>query len=590
MADSVPSRDALPAAPDAAWLAVIEAAPWWMRWAAVALLGYSLFLLTPSGTGINQSTIGTTAAAVRLVIEGTALLWAAGRTALPGRLRLSLRIAGWTSLAAAVNYLLLVPQRVGGPTLVPPAVDSVLSLASYVATLWGLLVYPRKPARPGEHAALAIDAVVTVGGLGLLGWLLVTEASTELTADPASVLWIRMFGLSQLAMIVGLNVLIVRGLAVPSARAFWWYVTGQTLYIPVIALTQLAEAGVIDERAADLFYFLGLLPTLMAAVAFRIDPIETGSEGGGPLWLRDLNPLPLAMPLFVGAALLLSLTSGGMARALPLAAALVAISLLLAARLLLSAHRTAALAQAAAAREQRRQADRLQALGRLAGGVAHEFNNLMARVIGNTELGEASLPAGSDARDYFGRARAAAQRAADLTSQLLAFSGQQRTRLEMVDADTLVHETYLRLSRALPAAIVPELQRGGGPCAVFADPAQLRAAMEQIVDNAVEAMPNGGRLVVTVSRETLRQPLVSTLLSAPPGTYVVAAVGDTGSGMTAEAIAVACDPFYSTKPAHLGAGLGLASVHGVVAAHAGGLVIESAPGRGTTVRLYLPAA
>jgi signal transduction histidine kinase len=574
--------------PAPAWQDALERGPVWMRASAAALVGYTLFVLTPTGASLDEHGVDLVAAAIRLLIEGGAFFWAAGRADLPARVRLSLRIAAWTSVGAAINYLVLVPARLGGPVLLSPGVDSVLTLAGYVATLAALLVYPRTPARAGESASLAIDFVITVGGLGLLSWTLVTEASVGRITDPMAQTYIRMFGLAQLAMIAGLNVVVVRGVVVPSARAFWWFIAGQTLYLPVVFLSQLSEAGLIADWPIDVVYYAGVLPTLVAAHLFRSDPM-TAAADSGPAWLRDLNPLPLAMPLLSGIALLASLVVGPTSAALPLAGTLVAISMLLAARLLLSAHRTAALAAADAAREQRRQAERLQAVGRLAGGVAHEFNNLMARVIGNAELGEASLPNGADARDYFARTRVAAERAADLTSQLLAFSGQQRTRPEAVDVSTLVDDVTHRAQRSIPLGIVLVRQHESGSSVALVDPLQLRAAVEELLDNAAEAMARGGRMVVRTGRQTLERPLVTPWLPVPAGTYVLVAVEDSGIGMTADALRVACDPFYSTKPAHLGAGLGLASVHGFIAAHGGGLAIDSVVGRGTTVRLYLPA-
>lgn len=583
--DTQPSI-AMPAAPT--WISAIETAPGWMRWSGAALLGYTLFLLTPTGAQVEDTPVASVANMIRLCIEGAALLWACQREDLPARFVLSFRIAGWTSFGTALNYALLLPQQLGGPTFVSPTLDSALTVLGYTGTLVSLLVYPRAPARPGEHSALAIDTLVTTAGLGLLGWTFVTATSAGRALDPVSQSFIQAFGVAQVAMIAGLNVMIVRGLAIPSPRAFWWYVGGLALYLPVIFFTQLNAVGLVPNWPIDIAYYAGVLPTLVACHAVRTDPM-THVGHTGPSWLRDLNPIPLVMPLFVGVALLAVLVVWPADRALPLAATLVAISLLLAIRLLLSAHHTAQLGRAEAAREQRRQSDRLKAIGRLAGGIAHEFNNLMARVIGNTELGEASLPPGAEARDHFVRARTAAQRAADLTSQLLAFSGQQKTRLELVDAETTVHACYNRAVRGLPAGIVPDLQRGSGPYAVFADATQLSAALEQVLDNAVEAMPMGGRMTLRVAREHVRDGLRLAQLAVPAGDYVVIAVSDTGVGMTAEAVAVACDPFYSTKPAHLGAGLGLASVHGFIAAHSGGLAIESAPGLGTTVRFYLPA-
>ena len=573
-----------------AWPHALRAAPGWMRWSGVALIVYTLFRLTPAGAGVDDTAVDSLSSIVRLSIEGGAFLWAARRIDLPPRLVLALRITGWTSLATAVNYAALLPAQFGGPELTSPTVDSWLTLVGYLAALAALLVYPRAPAGPGERSALAIDAIVAVGGLGLLSWTLVTETSASIATDAATLVNIRAFGLAQLALIGGLNIVVVRGLAVPSPRAFWWFIAGQALYLPVVFLSQMHTAGLIPSWPVDVAYYLGVLPTLVAVYLIRVDPMSLSGRSRGPSWLRDLNPIPLSMPLFVGVALLVTLTVGPAERALPLAVALMAISLLLAARLLLSARHASRLARDEAARDERRQADRLKAIGRLAGGIAHEFNNLMARIIGNTELGEASLPPDVEARDHFVRARVAALRAADLTGQLLAFSGLQKTYVEIVDAAGVVDAGYARALRELPAAIASELQHGDGPYGVFADAAQFSAALGQVLTNAVEAMPHGGRMTVRVEHERLRDALGAALLAVPAGSYVVVTVRDTGLGMSPGAVAVACDPFYSTKPAHLGAGLGLASVHGFIASHSGGLAIESAPGEGTTVRLYLPAA
>lgn len=572
-----------------AWQEAVEHAPAWMRWSAVALVAYTLFLFTPTGAATNDTAIEQLASAARLVIESAAFLWAARRTDLPRRLRLTLQISAWTSLATALDYLLLVPHAFGGRLIIPPTLDAWFTLASYLGSLAALLVYPRTRARSGENAALVLDTLITVGGVSLLSWTLVTRPSEAIAPNESAQFLVRMFGLAQLAMLVGLNIVVVRGVPSPTVRAFWWFVAGQMLYVPVVFLAQLTEAGFVPTWPVDLVYFLGVLPTLVAMHLMRHDPIVPAGPGYAH-WFLGLNPLPLVIPVLVGVALIGALLTGATDPALWLGIALAVISVLLVVRLLLSARHTAALALAETAREQRRQAERLQSLGRLAGGIAHEFNNLMARVIGNTELGEASLSPDSAAAEHFVRARTAAMRAAALTQQLLAFSGQQRTRRLLVDTDTVVHDTYLHATAGLAASVRAAIDRGPGPHAVVADAAQLRGAIEELVANAVEAMPDGGRLVVRLYRETLARPLITPWLVVSPGAYVVVTVEDTGVGMTADVVTAACDPFYSTKPVHVGGGLGLASVHGFVAAHHGGIAIESAPGEGTTVRLYLPAA
>ena len=553
------------------------------------LVLYPLAVLVHGTPDAFGQTADMAASTVRLILEGATFLWAAGRRELPARLRLALQITGWTSLAAAVNYLLLMPPLLGGPVLLSANVDAALTLVAYLTGFAALLVYPRAPARTSEQAALVIDLMITAGGLGLLSWVLVTQPSVARVVDLSQQRMVFVFGLAQLAMLVGVNLVIMRGQIVPSRRAFWWFVAGQAAYIPVVLLAQLEKAAAVDPRWSTVFYHVGVLPSLVAAVAIRCDPLTGVLQSRGPAWIRDFNPLPLVAPVAVGATLMLLLSLGSYDHALPLAATLVAVSLLLAVRLLLSAHHSARLAREEAARERRRQAEKLQAVGRLAGGVAHEFNNLMARVVGHAELGEASLPPGVPERENFVRVKVAALRAAELTRQLLAFSGQQRTHMAPVDAEPTVRTVLLEAVQTLPIGIVPGLQIGPGPFIVHADETQLAAAFAQIVENAVEAMPRGGRLDVSLTREHLHETLATPLISVPPGHYIAISVRDTGVGIPPASLDIVCDPFYSTKPPHLAAGLGLASVHGIVASHSGGMLIDSTLGVGTTVILYLPS-
>lgn len=563
--------------------------PPWIWIAAAALTVYPLAVLARGSAGVSRAT-EITADTVRLLIESAAFFWAVQRQDLPARLRLALRVTAWTSVATAVNYILLLPPLWGGPVLVPEPLNGFLALASYLGGAAALVIYPRAKARRGEPWSLAIDLLITAGGLSALSWVLVTLPSVATVTDPVERQWVVYFGLAQLTTLAAINLVVVRGVVMPSRRAFWWFVTGQACYLPVVLLTQLESARVIGPQWSTLAYCWGVLPTLAAVVAMRGDPLPTGLQWRGPDWLRDFNPLPLLAPVAVGAGLLLLLWQQAYGGVLMLALTLVAVSLLLAVRLLLSAHHAARLAHEDAAKERRRHADRLHAVGRLAGGVAHEFNNLMARVVGHADLGEGALPGDAPSREHFVRIRVAAMRAGELTRQLLAFSGQQRGQRRAVDLADIVRDIYDETARALPPQVVPHLLVGTGPLVVTADAAQVRAAVEQLLENALEAMPEGGRLTVSVFREHLPEPLATPFVAAPPGHYVAVVVRDTGVGIPATALPVVCDPFYSTKAAHLGAGLGLASVHGVVAAHDGGLRLESEPGAGTTAAIYLPAA
>jgi signal transduction histidine kinase len=300
--------------------------------------------------------------------------------------------------------------------------------------------------------------------------------------------------------------------------------------------------------------------------------------------MHTFNPLPLLAIAGV-AALVLQQSRGGDPALLGIVAVgLVGLVALLAVRLTVTAWENLLLLRAEAAEERRRQAEKMGAIGRLAGGIAHEFNNLMTTVIGHAELGAEELPDNEPARADFLRIREAGERAAVLTSQLLAFSGQQQTRPALLQLAELFEEVAVPPS----SAIAVERVVARAMPAVRADAVQLRLALAQLVANAVAAMPTGGRLRLGLSLEHHSAPIQTRYLSAAAGDYAVIAVTDSGAGIAPADLPRIFDPFFSTRPMHAAAGLGLAAVYGIVAAHDGAIAVESMPGQGTTVRLYLP--
>jgi len=246
------------------------------------------------------------------------------------------------------------------------------------------------------------------------------------------------------------------------------------------------------------------------------------------------------------------------------------------------------------AEESLRQAQKMEAVGQLTGGVAHDFNNLLTIVIGGLELIErqiALLPP-SPAAMRIARARdmavQGAQRAATLTSRLLAFSRQQALTPQTLDANKLVATLCEFLRRTLGEPVSLETVLGGGLWRTYADPNQLENALINLALNSRDAMPNGGKLTIETANSFLDQSYVSGL-SEPvePGQYVMIAVADTGAGMDAMTQARAFDPFFTTKEVGKGTGLGLSQVYGFVRQTGGHVSIYSEVGQGTTVKIYL---
>jgi two-component system, cell cycle sensor histidine kinase and response regulator CckA len=238
--------------------------------------------------------------------------------------------------------------------------------------------------------------------------------------------------------------------------------------------------------------------------------------------------------------------------------------------------------------EQLRQAQKMEAIGRLAGGVAHDFNNLLTVIGGRCHLMINGLPAGDPLRRDIELIRGASERAAQLTHQLLAFSRRQVLEPKVLDLNVTLGGIEALLRRMIGEDIQVMITPGGALGRVKADPGQVEQVILNLAVNARDAMPLGGRLTIETSNADGPAPDGVGVSRATPGHYVVLAVGDTGHGMSAETQAHIFEPFFTTKDPGKGTGLGLSTVYGIVEQSGGHIAVQSAPGRGTTFRIYLP--
>ena len=236
---------------------------------------------------------------------------------------------------------------------------------------------------------------------------------------------------------------------------------------------------------------------------------------------------------------------------------------------------------------QLRHAQRMETVGRLAGGVAHEFNNILQAITGYSELASAQVrPDQPELRRSIDHVKTAAALAAALTSKLLAFSRQQLVQPRVVDLSAMVEELAAMLRPLLGEMIELVLVLEPTGASVEADPGQLEQVVMNLVINARDAMPGGGQVTITVASVDVAKPNGSRPVA--PGRYVQLSVSDTGTGMDEETISRAFDPFFTTKEVGEGTGLGLATVHGIVTQNGGDCEITSAPGDGTTFTTYFP--
>ena len=242
-----------------------------------------------------------------------------------------------------------------------------------------------------------------------------------------------------------------------------------------------------------------------------------------------------------------------------------------------------------AAEERLRQAQKMEAVGQLTGGLAHDFNNLLTVISGNIEALQRRLPqsAGDNLRPLTDAALRGTMRAALLTHRLLAFSRRQPLEPKAVSVNTLISGISEMLRRTLGESILIETVLTGGLWLTFADTNQLESALLNLAVNARDAMPAGGKLTIEAANVYLDEKYAK-LAEIAAGQYVGIFVSDTGTGMAPEVIAKAFEPFFTTKEIGQGTGLGLSQVHGFIKQSGGHVRIYSEVGSGTTIKLYLP--
>tara|TARA_R110001583_G_scaffold195522_3_gene375238 strand:+ start:62033 stop:64063 length:2031 start_codon:yes stop_codon:yes gene_type:complete len=232
------------------------------------------------------------------------------------------------------------------------------------------------------------------------------------------------------------------------------------------------------------------------------------------------------------------------------------------------------------------QAQKMEAVGQLTGGLAHDFNNLLTIIIGNLSALQTQLGPAQSA-DHVDPAMQAARRGAELIRRLLTYSRRQPLEPTSVEVGALVHNMTHLLVRSLTEAIKVRLRLPGEPLFALVDPHQLENALLNLALNARDAMPEGGELTITVSERDLDS-YVSRLVEVPPGKYVQIDVTDTGSGIEPELLQRVFEPFFTTKPFGSGSGLGLSMVYGFVRQSGGNIRVVSTQGKGTNVRFVLP--
>jgi PAS domain S-box-containing protein len=239
--------------------------------------------------------------------------------------------------------------------------------------------------------------------------------------------------------------------------------------------------------------------------------------------------------------------------------------------------------------DQLRQSQKMEAIGRLAGGIAHDLNNALTAIAGYAELALGELESGHAARGDVEEIRRAAERAGSVTRQLLAFSRKQLLEPRVFDLNETVAAIARMLSRLLGPEVRVQTRLADAVLPVLGDPGQIEQTLINLAVNARDAMPSGGQLIVSTARETVDDDRARSYVPMSPGEYVVVRVADTGHGMSGDTKARIFEPFFTTKDVGKGTGLGLSMVYGTLKQCGGFIFVDSEVDRGTTFHLYFPA-
>ncbi len=235
------------------------------------------------------------------------------------------------------------------------------------------------------------------------------------------------------------------------------------------------------------------------------------------------------------------------------------------------------------------QASKMEALGTMAGGIAHEFNNILAAIIGFSEIALEEAASGNPAPEQLKRVISSAVRARDLVSQILAFSRQAMFTLGPLEISPLISDAVSKIKLKLPESISLKLDIQQDLLQVRGNPEQIARVMHDLAVNARDAMPGGGVLTISCRNTNEQTEPGGGPGISPSGEYVCVQISDTGQGISEEVMGHIFDPFFTTKEVGKGSGLGLASVYGIMKSHGGHIKCESKPSEGTTIKLYFPA-
>jgi signal transduction histidine kinase len=561
-------------------------------WAALFTLVLAGLAASPwivSFGPVTGEPLGILAAALVTAVPGFLLMRASRRMGISSRIRQALFLLALSMLMTAGGNLLRLLGALGVPFPSVPGLAQVTNLAIWALGLVALIRLPLMPLVPGTRWRIATD--VAIAGLGMALVLFVVWTLPGLRQAPAGERRaIMLFNLMEAGNIAVLNVILVRRSLHEIRRAVWWISASaiiETVYL--VAFQYGIGRAAPDDRLANSLFFVDYLAYFYAAQAFLSDTKPGQETPLRPVRFWSVNLLPVTAVLGVGGLLILSALRGVQPAVVVLAAGIVLMTLLLLGRVMMSTFENLRTVKRKAAEERRLQAERMELVGRLSGNIAQVVQTLVAGVRRHAE----QLRGASWQNPQMGAGIQAigetTLKASVLAERLLLASGQGRSRQPPRRLGDIVRQQQEAMNRMVGDRhiMIWDVARDAGNALVA--PSDLETIMRELVSNAGEATYMGGRITVRVHEETLA-PGPEEISPRPlPGVYSVLEVADNGRGFAEEDLPHVMEPFFKGGNSGQGRGLGLSVVHGIASRYGGGLQIETEPGIGSRVRVYLQA-
>ncbi|MES2178234.1 MAG: ATP-binding protein [Gemmatimonadota bacterium] len=561
---------------------------WLVLATAVLLVLVLLPWLVPFGP-LQGDAGGTMAAVLVMGVPAVLLAGAARRGDLDIRLRQALALLVGSIGLAVLGNLVRLLTSLGVPTPQVPGISVVSNVIIWALGIAALLRIPLVRLGRGAAWQFGTDTAIAVGGLALAIFAVWTLPGFA-HAPRAARLQLLAFNAMAAANLVALNLILVRGPRRALRRAVWCLAATiiiETTYL--VAMQYALGRQSADFRVPNSLFFVDYLAFLFAGVFFLRDPQPNSDIPLLPEQVRAFNPLPMAAIVGVSALLVLSTRHPSDPALFPLAVGLGAMALLLLARVVGATTVILRFAREEAATLQRQQTERLQLMRRLAGGIAHVINNLMGVVLMNSELVVDVAGSNEELRTSGQEIGESARLASGLASRLLLASGHRPFDAEHSSLREAVRAQRELVGQAAGSREMAwEVDEMGGQAIVA--PSSAAAVLRELVSNAIEASPEGGRITIRVHDDTRAATHDGMTLAPPPGRYSVLEVEDAGCGIAPDSLARACEPFFTTHDLSEGRGLGLSVVYGVMASSGGGLQIESNTSTGTRVSAYFPVS